>query len=464
MKKNGYTLVELIITMALLALASTVIIVNMQGVESKQNKSLKERRIAEIEQAACSAIDSLQSETLTGQNRNACMASGCKIKLSKLVSEGVIDEDLEFDDDGTKIVDIKDLYSVGIKWDTTSDGYKEKKCEFELRDLDTDPIDPNPTPNPDPNPTPNPDPNPTPDPDPDPNPTPDPVEPEDPDPSPKEFSFTGYPQPYVVPKTGIYKLETWGAQGGSANGCIGGYGAYATGEVSLTKGDTIYVIVGGIGLGYNTHTGLLGGYNGGGGVAVTTDINEITGSGGGATNISKTNRGLLSYYYANKDDIYIVAAGGGGAGANRAVMCVNGGAVGGISGNNGGRYNENTSSNVINAIAYGGTQTRGGSYFNQATTGNGGGGANGAFGWGANGIYVGGGGGYYGGGISHCSAGGGSSYIGNSLLTNKAMYCYNCATSSATNTKTISVTCHSGTATANCAKEGFGYAKISKVS
>ena len=56
MKKNGYTLVELIITMALLALASTVIIVNMQGVESKQNKSLKERRIAEIEQAACSAI------------------------------------------------------------------------------------------------------------------------------------------------------------------------------------------------------------------------------------------------------------------------------------------------------------------------------------------------------------------------------------------------------------------------
>ena len=85
MKKNGYTLVELIITMALLALASTVIIVNMQGVESKQNKSLKERRIAEIEQAACSAIDSLQSETLTGQNRNACMASGCKIKLSKLI-------------------------------------------------------------------------------------------------------------------------------------------------------------------------------------------------------------------------------------------------------------------------------------------------------------------------------------------------------------------------------------------
>lgn len=135
MKKNGYTLVELIITMALLALASTVIIVNMQGVESKQNKSLKERRIAEIEKAACTAIDSLQAEIITGQNRDNCLANGCKIKLSKLVSEGVIDEDLDFDSDGTKIVDIKDLYSVGIKWDTTSDGYKEKKCEFELRDI-----------------------------------------------------------------------------------------------------------------------------------------------------------------------------------------------------------------------------------------------------------------------------------------------------------------------------------------
>ena len=43
------------------------------------------------------------------------------------------------------------------------------------------------------------------------------------------------------------------------------------------------------------------------------------------------------------------------------------------------------------------------------------------------------------------------------------MYCYNCATSNAANTKTISVTCHSATATSNCAKEGAGYAKISYV-
>lgn len=455
MKKNGYTLVELIITMALLALASTVIIVNMQGVESKQNKSLKERRIAEIEQAACSAIDSLQAETITGQNRDNCLVNGCKIKLSKLVSEGIIDEDLEFDDDGTKIVDIKELYSVGIKWDTTSDGYKEKKCEFELRDLDTDPIDPEPTPNPNPDPDPDPTPDPNPDPDPEPDPTP------EPDPGPSSFDYTGSVQKYIVPKTGVYKLETWGAQGGSTSGCVGGYGAYSTGEITLKKDDVIYIFVGGSGLGYTTHRPLSGGYNGGGGSSPTSDTNEITASGGGATHIAKTNKGTLSNY-SNNDEIYIVSAGGGGAAANKAIMCVNGGAGGGISGNNGGRYEENTTDARISAIGYGGTQNRGGSYFNQTTSGSGGI-ASGVFGSGASGNYTGAGGGYYGGGISHCSAGGGSSYIGNSVLSNKAMYCYNCATSNATNTKTISVTCHSATATSNCAKEGAGYAKISYV-
>ena len=430
MKKNGYTLVELIITMALLALASTVIIVNMQGVESKQNKSLKERRIAEIEKAACSAIDSLQAEIITGQNRDNCLAHGCKIKLSKLVSEGIIDEDLEFDSDGTKIVDIKELYSIGIKWDTTSDGYKEKKCEFELRDFVTDPIDPKPTP--------------------------------DPNPDPVSFAYTGSEQTFIVPKTGVYKLETWGAQGGSTLGCIGGYGAYSTGEITLKKDDVIYITVGGSGLGYTTHRPLSGGYNGGGSATPTQDTNEITASGGGATHISKSNRGTLNNYSSYKNDIYIIAGGGGGGAGNKVIMCVNGGDGGGIKGNDGGTYIEKTTDNNIKAIGYVGNQLTGGLHYIKASAGNGGV-ANGSFGAGANGTYTGGGGGYFGGGLAHSSAGGGSGYIGNSLLTNKAMYCYNCLESSLENTKTISTTCKSSSPQENCAKEGNGYAIISYV-
>lgn len=63
------------------------------------------------------------------------------------------------------------------------------------------------------------------------------------------FDYTGQIQTFTAPKTGIYQLETWGAQGGDAtDGTLtarGGYGAYAVGEVLLQQGDTLYINVGG---------------------------------------------------------------------------------------------------------------------------------------------------------------------------------------------------------------------------
>ena len=73
------------------------------------------------------------------------------------------------------------------------------------------------------------------------------------------FAYTGSIQTFTAPKTGIYQLETWGAQGGNAEDseneltARGGYGAYAKGEVSLTQGETLYIGVGG-----------QNGFNGGG--------------------------------------------------------------------------------------------------------------------------------------------------------------------------------------------------------
>lgn len=73
---------------------------------------------------------------------------------------------------------------------------------------------------------------------------------------------------------------------------------------------------------------------------------------------------------------------------------------------------------------------------------------------------------YGGGGSSRChgGAGGGSGYIGNQLLINKTMYCYNCEESSEESTKTISTTCTSETPTENCSKQGNGYARITLIS
>ncbi len=277
------------------------------------------------------------------------------------------------------------------------------------------------------------------------------------------FDYTGSEQTFTAPVSGTYRLETWGAQGGSAYEYSGGYGAYSVGEISLNKGEVICVIVGGAGQGTNSHTYLSGGYNGGGSANPTSDYNEITASGGGATHIATTNRGTLDKYASYQNELLIVAGGGGGSAGNKKVMYVTGGAGGGFTGNDGGHYTENLNKVRIDAIGYGATQVAGGKYYLQSNSGSGGIGM-GSFGKGANGNYVGAGGGYYGGGLSHSSAGGGSGYIGNSLLTNKVMYCYNCEESDEESTKTISTTCNEETPTSYCAKKGNGYARITLVS
>ena len=61
------------------------------------------------------------------------------------------------------------------------------------------------------------------------------------------------------------------------------------------------------------------------------------------------------------------------------------------------------------------------------------------------------------------SGGGGSSYIGNSLLHTKSMYCYECTESTDESTYTISTNNVSDIPTSNYAKSGNGYAKITYI-
>lgn len=66
---------------------------------------------------------------------------------------------------------------------------------------------------------------------------------------PIDFDFVERIQTFVIPVTGWYLLETWGAQGGSANNgsteARGGYGSYSKGEMLLNKDDILYIVVGG---------------------------------------------------------------------------------------------------------------------------------------------------------------------------------------------------------------------------
>ncbi|GBR77255.1 glycine rich protein, partial [Candidatus Termititenax persephonae] len=86
------------------------------------------------------------------------------------------------------------------------------------------------------------------------------------EPQAQDFEYTGNPQTYTVLKTGMYRLEVWGAQGGKApkrktydfdeekeyvftedDYHQGGLGGYAVGNVFLVEGMTLYVYVGGKG-------------------------------------------------------------------------------------------------------------------------------------------------------------------------------------------------------------------------
>ena len=220
------------------------------------------------------------------------------------------------------------------------------------------------------------------------------------------FSFTNGEQTFNVTETGTYELEVWGAQGGSPNG---GYGGYSTCKINLTAGDTLYINVGGQGV------GSTGGYNGGGN---STGDNYY--AGGGATHIAKSS-GLLTTFENNRDDIIIVAGGGGGG--SYGSYNAQGGSGGGNEGGHGGQ-----SKPSLTKLAGGGTQTAGGAA-GEGTYNNG---AAGSFGKGANGTDYssGGGGGYYGGGSSGVnsdiagSGGGGSGYIKDVNIISGEMYGY----------------------------------------
>lgn len=278
----------------------------------------------------------------------------------------------------------------------------------------------------------------------------------------KTFDYTGSEQTYTVKLDGKYKLEVWGAQGGSYNSeYYGGYGGYSVGTIELKKNQMIYVYVGGQGTILNDNSDYISGGFNGGGRGANKDANVISTSGGGATHVA-TRSGLLSSLEGYKDNILIVSAGGGGTSYQSGTYSGVGGSGGGYIGSDG------TNTMTDYKPGAGGTQSSGGN--------SGGGVANnqergtsGSFGQGGNGNYYSGGGGagLYGGGASNQSgAGGGSSYIGNSLLSDKSMYYYcssSCNTSTAASTKTVSTTCVDETAKKNCAKLGNGYVKITYV-
>lgn len=147
------------------------------------------------------------------------------------------------------------------------------------------------------------------------------------------FAYTGNVQQITLPK-GRYKLQCWGAQGGSVSGSYtagGSKGGYSEGVLTITEPTTIYIFVGGKGTDSPTSytSGIAnGGWNGGGASVrySSYDNSDEYGEsyprpGGGATDmclVSSTmdyQSGRTARSQESLLSRFIVAGGGAGASA-----------------------------------------------------------------------------------------------------------------------------------------------------
>ena len=224
------------------------------------------------------------------------------------------------------------------------------------------------------------------------------------------YDYTGGVQSFTAPISGTYKLEVWGAQGGTntynwagTEYSVGGLGGYSMGNISLTTSNILYVVVGG------TSSTNAGGYNGGGnGRSYQTSPNITARGGGGATHIGTRNGTLVQY--GNTYGLLIVAGGGGGSSGDRSMG--NGGSGGGMSGGEGAPHREYGKAGTQSSGGAGGSaEDTDDDIFHAASGafGQGGQGDHGGFGRAGGG---GGGGLYGGGGGADGGSGGGSGYIG----------------------------------------------------
>ena len=147
------------------------------------------------------------------------------------------------------------------------------------------------------------------------------------------FDYKGAVQEITLPK-GKYKLQCWGAQGGTSYGssaATGSKGGYSEGVLTLTETTTLYVFVGGKGSRGSNAALVNGGWNGGGaavGYSSYHSGDELGESypacGGGATDIALVTSSMAySNGRTNRSSASLLSriiVAGGGAGASYAYQ------------------------------------------------------------------------------------------------------------------------------------------------
>jgi prepilin-type N-terminal cleavage/methylation domain-containing protein len=125
-KNKGFTLIELLVTIGLIAIISTLIVVNMTGIQTKESSSEYTKFQDQLTSAGCSFIDADVNNISRVKCKNGAT---CEVPLSLLVSEGLIDADMIDPQTNKKVSEEQDDVYIKVAW-TENDGYKEKTCSF----------------------------------------------------------------------------------------------------------------------------------------------------------------------------------------------------------------------------------------------------------------------------------------------------------------------------------------------
>ena len=90
MNKKGFTLVELVVTIALLGILGTVIVSNMSGILNKEQDKQYDLFKNTLTKAGCSYIHLNAGKTV----RSTCVTKGkCSVAVKVLLEQGLISDD-----------------------------------------------------------------------------------------------------------------------------------------------------------------------------------------------------------------------------------------------------------------------------------------------------------------------------------------------------------------------------------
>ena len=127
MNNKGFTLVELIVVIVLIALVGTVVVINIVGMQSDEDSMTESRFEQRIASAGCTYIDMLSRVS----EREAWKSDGAEhsVSLGALIDEGIVDGEAIDPKTNKKLSEERSLLSVKIKW-VNDGGYKKKICTF----------------------------------------------------------------------------------------------------------------------------------------------------------------------------------------------------------------------------------------------------------------------------------------------------------------------------------------------